>query len=143
MQTLDDAVGVPLLPNVHGDLSVFMPDMVHPDIEIGIDAFFSTYFTDRDPFNWPGIPGVKQLFGNYQTWQDKTQVNPKFILDCPLLRPISPIVDGIQVARSMRYSDIPKMKTFLVHTADKQGEEIPDDPVDELLEAMEEANNEQ
>ena len=137
MVNLDDPVGVPLLPNIHGDLSVYMPDHIDTDLDASIEGFFTSYFTDRDAFYWPGINGTKELFGNYQNWEAQTKIDPKFILKSPLLRPISPVVEGIQLARSMRYSDIPKMDSFLIHTAQKKGVEIPEvDPVEALIQEM-------
>ena len=131
MTSLDDAVGVPLLPNVHGDLSVLMD--APPDIDVAIETFFSTVFTDRDAFHWPGINATKQLFGDYENWAKQTKEDPKFILNSPLLRPINPVVEGIQVLRSMRYSDIPKMENFLVNTAQKNGEDVPEEQEENFL----------
>jgi len=128
LKTLDDAVGVPLLPNIHSDLSVLLPDAPHPDIQVNIESFFSSYFTDRDAYEWPGINGVKKLFGSFEEWENQTKINPKFILDKPLLRPMNPTIDGMPYQRSIRFSDIPKIENFLVNNAVKNGEDLPDDP---------------
>lgn len=130
--SLDDAVGLPLLPNVHADLSVSMD--VYGDIDASIEAFFSSYFNDRDDNFWPGINGVKELFGNYANWELKTRVDSKFILNSPLLRPTSPVIDGIQLERTIRYSDIPKMKNFMVHA--NKNNDNDDNPVDDLLDEL-------
>ena len=140
IKTLDDAIGVPLLPNIHPDLSVLMPDMPHPDIQVNIDSFFSSYFTDRDSLEWPGIKGVSELFGSYEEWENQTKIDPKFILTKPMMRPINPVIDGMPYQRSIRYSDIPKMKEFMVRPKNEEDNE-EDDPVQDLLDQIENENN--
>jgi hypothetical protein len=124
---LNDPVGLPMLPNVNRDLSVYMGNLIHPNIDQSIENFFTSIFTDNDYYFWPGVENLGNLLGDYQTWAENSKLDPNFIMKLPFSSPCKPIVgrEEEELDRRMRYTDIPSMSNFLSFDGGEIFEEAP------------------